>query len=139
MILVFSWIILAGLVAAIASSRGQSAGGYFVLSLVLSPLIAGIAVFAIKPTREEAERSAMRGGDIKRCPHCAELVKREAVICKHCHQAIPVNTPVIAAPVPVPAISRHVRQSEAWTLTSGALAAVVVVLLVVVVVMEFAH
>jgi ABC-type transport system involved in cytochrome c biogenesis permease subunit len=54
-----AWLGLSGAVAAIASSRGRSAGGFFVLSIVISPLIAGIIAMAMGPAG-------------KKCPRCGE-------------------------------------------------------------------
>jgi len=98
MVLIFTWMLLSAIVAAAAQSRGRSAGQYFLLSFLLSPLLAVIILVLTKPTRAETEAIAARGGDVKRCPLCAELVKLEATFCKHCHQPIPADA-VIIAPV----------------------------------------
>ena len=30
-------------------------------------------------------------GDLVKCPHCAELVKKDARVCKHCGNPIPIK------------------------------------------------
>jgi hypothetical protein len=36
-------------------------------------------------------RRAIRSSRLKRCPSCAELVRREAILCKHCGRDIQPN------------------------------------------------
>ena len=129
MVFILSWLIFSFVVMAIAEARGRSVWSFFWLSLLASPLIALIVLVVTPPTREQAERLAMRGGDSKRCPHCAELVKREALVCKHCHVAIPATAVVTPAPPVVP-----LRRSEAWTVTSYALLTIVLLMLGIIVV-----
>lgn len=49
------------------------------IALILSPLIAGIALLVLG---EEDEASASSGN--VRCPLCAEPIRAEAIKCKHC-------------------------------------------------------
>jgi hypothetical protein len=49
------------------------------IALILSPLIAGIALLVLG---EEDE--AVPGSGNVRCPMCAELIRAEAIKCKHC-------------------------------------------------------
>lgn len=30
-------------------------------------------------------------GDLRKCPHCAELIKKDATVCKHCGNTIPIK------------------------------------------------
>jgi YD repeat-containing protein len=78
----FVWIGLSVVVAVAANSRGRNQGGWLLLSLVISPLIAGLLLFAL-PKLEKQMR------DLRKCPACAEWVKREARICKHCGRELP--------------------------------------------------
>jgi len=65
------YLVLCLLVGKLAANRGHSAVGAFLLALFLSPLVGLIAAFVFT-------------GDVKKCPRCAEMVKGEALVCKHC-------------------------------------------------------
>lgn len=87
MVFIF-WIILAILVGVFASSKGRSGIGFFLIALILSPLIGFIIALVVSPIREKAEAKAINSGDMKKCPNCAELVKVEAKLCKHCRSEL---------------------------------------------------
>jgi len=73
-----------GVVAAIASgTKGRTGCGWSFLSLALGPL-GFILVFALPADQRKIEQWEVEGGGAKKCPQCAEVVKREAVKCKHC-------------------------------------------------------
>ncbi len=78
------WIFLSYLVGVINHSRGNSVVIGFLLSLILSPLLGLIVVFATSKNNTKMEERALKSGKMKRCSYCAELVKSEAIICKHC-------------------------------------------------------
>lgn len=58
---------------------------FFFLSLLVSPIIMFIAAMVLEPVKERIEEKALANGEMKKCPSCAELVKVEAKICKHCN------------------------------------------------------
>lgn len=70
------WFILAIFIGVWAGNWGRSGFGYFLLSIILSPLIAGI-ILLISGTKDG-------GANKKKCPKCAEYVQEEAQVCKHC-------------------------------------------------------
>jgi hypothetical protein len=72
---------IAWAIATIAERKGRSWPTFFVLSLVL-PIISWIIVAVIS-----TDTSTLRSGT-KKCPKCAEVVKEEAVLCKHCGSAL---------------------------------------------------
>jgi hypothetical protein len=76
---VFFVLWIAALIANIAVSKGRDWVPFFVLSLFF-PLIMWIVVSVISgdPTRPKPVTGT------KACPRCAELVKIEATLCKHC-------------------------------------------------------
>lgn len=75
------WIMVGGVIGAFAFSRKQqSAGAGFFLGMLLGPLFAWLLFL---------------GSDGRYpCPHCAERIKRAALVCPHCHRNVtPPATP----------------------------------------------
>lgn len=74
------WLALSVLAGVVASSKGRSGFGYFMLSVVLSPLI-GLLAAALMSARGGA---AADNRERIPCPQCAEMVIDAAVACPHC-------------------------------------------------------
>jgi hypothetical protein len=99
---VFVWFVFAIVVGVAASSRNRSGAGWFLLSLLVSPLITTIWLFILPKRLGLTRREAIEQlRSLRKCPHCAETVKREATVCKHCHRDLPELAPL--PPVHVPA------------------------------------
>ncbi len=79
----FWWFVFAALAAWIASSKGRSGIGIFFLSVILSPLI-GIIVALVLQRVVPPDPNAPTPETHIKCPDCAELIKSEAKVCKHC-------------------------------------------------------
>jgi hypothetical protein len=77
------WIGLAFVAASVARSKGLSGFGYFVLSCLMSFVVA-IIVLAIVPSR----KTLVATKEAAQCPFCREEVKFEAIVCKHCGRDI---------------------------------------------------
>jgi hypothetical protein len=86
------WLVFAVVVGVIAASRGKSGFGWFLLSCLISPLLGLILVLALGPPA--GALAAPAGADAPtpethvRCPDCRELVRYDAVKCKHCGAAL---------------------------------------------------
>jgi hypothetical protein len=81
LLVIIAWLLLSlavGLYA--ANQRGRSAGGFFVLAVLLSPVVALIWAAVASPVPENM--------NMKRCSQCAEWVKRDAVKCRFCGSAV---------------------------------------------------
>ena len=89
------WIILAGFIGAAASARGRSGIGWALLSLLLSPILAGLLLLLF-PSITSAPATA----HTRRCSHCAEPIMFEAKVCPHCRLAVPAYDPALLAQFP---------------------------------------
>lgn len=96
------WIALAFLVGAFAARKGRSGGGYGLLALLISPLLAFVIVLALGTNRAGIETRAVESGSMRKCPFCAELVKAEATVCRYCRSTLPPVVPTAPAKAPAP-------------------------------------
>ena len=94
MVFVIFWLICGGVAAMIASSKGGSGVLGFVAGLLLGPL--GIVAACFMGNEKQAEANRIASGDNKKCPRCAELVKVDALVCKHCGNEFAQSTAAVA-------------------------------------------
>src|SRR5438067_23776 len=80
----FILVLLLGLIPAmIASSKGRSFFGWYVYGVLLF-LIALVHALLLRPDVKHVEARAIAEDGRRKCPHCAELIKREALVCRYC-------------------------------------------------------
>jgi Na+/melibiose symporter-like transporter len=75
------WLAFAVLTAMAASGKGRNTFGWFILGCVFG-IFALIAVLVMSSLKLKAETPSSTTHVT--CPDCAELVRKEAKVCKHC-------------------------------------------------------
>lgn len=91
---VLFWLFLCNVPACIATYKGRSGWGFFVFSILLTPLIGLLLILVLQPTQEKLEQRQLISGETRKCPSCAEVIKGEAKICRFCGRDMPVVTEV---------------------------------------------
>lgn len=86
MIFVITWLICGVVTGIIASSKGRSGFGWFLIGSFLG--IFGLILMACLPSLDQTSGTAGRQiadfRPTKACPDCGETVLRVANVCKHC-------------------------------------------------------
>jgi tetratricopeptide (TPR) repeat protein len=88
----FLWLVLSIVAGIIASGKGRFGFGYFLIAVFLSPLVGIILAAALPSLKPDLEKKA----EIARsrpCPHCGEMIKFAAVVCRFCGRAVEAATP----------------------------------------------
>lgn len=68
---------------AIAAAKGRSFVGWWLYGALLF-IVALPHALLIRTDRQGLDHKALSDGSLKRCEHCAELIRREARVCRYC-------------------------------------------------------
>jgi hypothetical protein len=88
MILVVIWLLFGVVAGIVMNNKGRSGCGGFALGFLLGPFGLIIAL-VLGSDQVQIEKSELRSGKMRKCPHCAELIRREASKCRYCGSEVP--------------------------------------------------
>lgn len=81
------WSIMAGVVAMVAVSKGRTGWKWFLYGFAIWP-IALVHILVTHRSTVVVEARAIQAGQAVKCPHCAELIKPEALVCRFCSRDV---------------------------------------------------
>lgn len=80
---------LLGLIpASVASSKGRSFVGWWIYGALLF-IVALPHALMLRNDQAAIDRRAVESGEMRKCPSCAEMVRRDAKICRYCQRELP--------------------------------------------------
>lgn len=78
------WISLSIATGIYSGRKGRSGLAFFLISLILSPLVGFIFAYIARPNNSYIEQDMIKKRGYKKCAACAELIKKEASVCRYC-------------------------------------------------------
>jgi predicted amidophosphoribosyltransferase len=87
MIYLIIWVVCIIVSAAIYQGKGGSPVTGGLIGALLGP-IGVVLALVTKPNPVAIEQQQLAAGQAKKCPHCGEMIRPEATICRFCHQPV---------------------------------------------------
>ncbi len=82
------WFLFAVATGIYANGRGRSGIGWFVLSMLITPILGLLFCAVSKNLAAPISQPADGASTHRKCPACCEWVLPMAVVCKHCSQPL---------------------------------------------------
>ena len=82
-IVLIVWLVLGVASATVASGKGRSGIGWFLIGFLFGPL-GFLASLIVSKNEHQLELVSLAQGHSKKCPYCAEIIKSEAKVCRFC-------------------------------------------------------
>ena len=81
------WLLFGVICAFVASKKGRNVMGWLILGSLFA--IFALIVLAFLPKKTDVlEVKAIEGGEMKKCPACAVMIRREATKCRYCGEQV---------------------------------------------------
>jgi hypothetical protein len=84
----FFYLVFCVAVGLLASSRGRSGTLWFILSLLISPVLALIILLVMRNLKKPNFEDPPDPQTHVKCPECREFILKDARKCKHCGSVI---------------------------------------------------